>query len=147
MATTGGVNATKIIDTPVSTDDKGKVVDSALSKIDIDQFIKLMIAELQNQDPLNPMDNDKMLAQLSQMRQIGATDRMTTTLDSVLLGQNLTNASALIGKQIGGLDSHNERVTGVVDKVSIVGGAPQVHIGDKTISLKNVSDILPGAAG
>lgn len=146
MATTGAASAAKIVQTPVTTDDKGKVVDSALSKIDIDQFIKLMIAELQNQDPLNPMDNEKMLGQLSQMRAIGATDRMSSTLDSVLLGQNLTNASSLIGKKIAGLDNDKQRVTGVVDKVTIVNGVPSVHLGEKTVGLKNISDILPNDA-
>ena len=45
-----------------------------------------MITELQNQDPLNPMDNTQMLEQINQIRQIGATDKLTSTLDSVLLG-------------------------------------------------------------
>ena len=43
----------------------------------LDDFLKLMIAELQNQDPLDPMENSEMLQQLSQMRSIGATDKLT----------------------------------------------------------------------
>ena len=50
----------------------------------------------QSQDPLDPMDNDQMLNQISQLRSIGATDKLTNTLDSVLLGQNITSSTALI---------------------------------------------------
>ena len=60
--------------------------------------LKAAIAELQSQDPLNPTDNNQMLAQIAEMRQISASDKMTDTLGSLLLGQNLSNASSLIGK-------------------------------------------------
>ena len=49
-------------------------------------FLKLMITELQQQDPLNPMDNKDMLNQIAQIRAVGASDQLTKTLNSVLLG-------------------------------------------------------------
>ena len=45
----------------------------AINDIDLGTFLRLMIAELQNQDPLNPLDNKDMLAQISQIREVGAT--------------------------------------------------------------------------
>ena len=41
----------------------------AYSDIDIDEFLALMIAELQNQDPLDPMDNSEMVQQIGQIRE------------------------------------------------------------------------------
>jgi flagellar basal-body rod modification protein FlgD len=89
---------------------------SSLNDANLDDFLKLMIAELQNQDPLDPMKNSEMLQQLNQIRSIGATDQLTKTLQSVLIGQNLTTASHLLGKQISALADSGENVTGVVDR-------------------------------
>jgi flagellar basal-body rod modification protein FlgD len=115
---------------------------TALRGLDMDNFLKLMITELQNQDPLNPMENSEMLNQISQIREIGATDKLTSTLDAVLTGQNLTSASSLIGKEVKALSDDNEQVSGIVDRVTVTNGVPKLHIGDKTVGLNNISDIL-----
>jgi len=115
-----------------------------LRDLELGDFLKLMIAELQNQDPLNPMDNSEMLQQISQIREIDASTRLTQTLDAVLLGQNLSSASNMIGKLVRGLADNGSFVIGTVDRVSIDGGAPKLHVGPTTVALKNVSDILPG---
>lgn len=113
----------------------------ALGDIDMSQFLNLMIAELQNQDPLNPMSNSEMMQQISQIRSIDSTTRLTDTLDAVLLGQNLANASSLIGKEVRALTDGGGYVTGAVDRVSIVGGEAKVHIGDSQIKLENIAEI------
>ena len=100
----------------------------AINDIDLGTFLTLMIKELQNQDPLNPLDNKDMLAQLSQIREVGATDKLTKTLDSVLLGQNISSATNLIGADISALSDDGESVTGVVDRVSIDKGVPKLHV-------------------
>ena len=100
-----------------------------------------MIAELQNQDPLNPMDNSQMLAQISQIREIGATDDLTKTLESVVLGQNISSASNLLGKEIRGITATGSPIFGEVDRVTIVDGVPSLHIGNEVVTLKNVAEI------
>ena len=118
----------------------------ALRGLDMDQFLKLMIAELQNQDPLNPLENSEMLQQISQIRSVGATDKLTKTLDAVLLGQNLSSGSNLIGKQIKGLSDDAKPVEGVVERVSVANNVTKLHIGNQTVSLTNVGEILPAPA-
>jgi flagellar hook assembly protein FlgD len=99
-----------------------------LNDVNIDDFLKLMIAELQNQDPLNPLDNDELVAQIGQIRSVGATEKLTQTLDSVLLGQNISSATNLIGAEIDAISDDNQRVTGVVDRVSVAKGSPKLHL-------------------
>lgn len=101
---------------------------SALNDLDLDSFLNLMIAELQNQDPLNPLENDQLLAQISQIREVGATDRLTETLDSVLLGQNISSATNLIGAEVEALTDDGERVSGNVRRVTIDGGVPKLDL-------------------
>lgn len=101
---------------------------SAINDVNLDDFLDLMITELQNQDPLNPLQNDQLLAQISQIRQVGATDKLTETLDAVLLGQNITSATNLIGAEIDAISDDNQRVTGVVDRITISDGKPKLHL-------------------
>jgi len=95
----------------------------ALKDIDLDQFLQLMITELQNQDPLDPMDNSQMLQQIGQIRQIGSTDKLSSTLEAVLVGQNLATAGGLIGRQIRAVTDGGQLVEGAVTSVAVASEA------------------------
>jgi flagellar basal-body rod modification protein FlgD len=99
-----------------------------LNDVNIDDFLKLMIAELQNQDPLNPLDNDELVAQIGQIRSVGATEKLTSTLDSVLLGQNISSATNLIGADIDAISDDGQKVSGVVERVSVAQGVPKLYM-------------------
>jgi hypothetical protein len=99
-----------------------------------------MIAELQNQDPLNPLDNKDMLAQISQIREVGATDKLTKTLDSVLLGQNIASATNLIGADITALSDDGEKVEGLVNNVMIDKGVPKLRLNLQTAAAATEGD-------
>ncbi len=101
---------------------------SALNDVDLDDFLNLMIAELQNQDPLNPLENDELIAQISQIREVGATENLTQTLNAVLLGQNISSATNLIGADVVALNDVGQRVSGNVRVVTIVDGQPQLDL-------------------
>ncbi len=120
-----------------------------LRDLDIDQFLGLLIAEMQNQDPLNPMDNAQLLQQISQIREISATNQLSDTLNAVFNGQNLATASSLIGKEITALADNLKDVTGVVDRVTLATDPNdskkqvlKLHIGDAQISMKNIREIV-----
>ncbi len=119
---------------------------SAINDVDLDDFLKLMIAELQNQDPLNPLENDQLLAQISQIREVGATEKLTSTLDAVLLGQNITSATNLIGAEIEALSDDKQRVTGLVNRITISNGQPKLHLdeGSKVALSEEPGDLEKG---
>jgi flagellar basal-body rod modification protein FlgD len=117
--------------------------DDPLGSLKLDDFLKLLIAELKNQDPLEPLKNADILQQVSQIRQIGVSSRLNDTLDSVLLGQNVASAAALINQPIVGLSDSGENVFGYVDSVSIAGGQAKLHVGDQVVSIDKVREILP----
>ena len=83
----------------------------AFSDLNLDEFLGLLITELQTQDPLDPMDNNEILQQVSQMREIESNMRLTDTLQTVLLGQNMSTASSLINRVIVGLTSDGRAST------------------------------------
>ena len=121
-----------------------------LKDLDINQFLQLMISELTNQDPLNPMDNTQLVQQIGAIREIAATDKLSSSLDLVQSGQSLTPASSLIGKNVKALSDDNENVEGVVDRVTIDVDKDnndkrtyRVHVDGKDVDLRNVREVLP----
>ncbi len=67
-----------------------------------DDFYKLLIAELRYQDPMQPMDNAKMVEQVAGIRSIEASTTTTETLQAVARQQNYATAATLIGKAVTG---------------------------------------------
>ena len=104
----------------------------SVKDMDLDVFLELMLTELQNQDPLNPMDNQEMLNTMGQIREISASDKLTSTLDSVLLGQGVATSAGLIGKEVEGLTDDGRRVVGEVQQVAINDGAPILDLAVET---------------
>src|ERR1700753_2503627 len=111
---TAPVTPTKVTSSSSASSQSDSGTTDAINNLDLGSFLTLMIKELQNQDPLNPMDNSQMLTQLSEIRQVGSTDKLTSTLNSVLLGQNISSATNLIGANITALSDDNQQVSGVV---------------------------------
>lgn len=113
----------------------------AFADVNLDDFLKLLVTELQNQDPMSPMENQEILQQISQIREIESNNKLTETLQTVLLGQNMSTAAGLINQMVTGLTDDGEEVTGRVDRVSVVDGIPKLQIGDQTVKLTNVSAV------
>jgi len=107
---------------------------STINELQLEDFFDLMIAELQNQDPLNPLENHELLQQISQIREVGATDRLTETLDAVLLGQNVASATGLLGSEVRALTDDGQNVVGVVDRITISDGQPRLHLTSRSFA-------------
>ncbi len=132
-ATSLGVIGTQGAQNPTGAD--------AFQDMDMQSFIKLLVAELSNQDPMNPMENSEILQQISQMREIASNDLLTKSLEAIKMGQNVATASALIGQTIDGLTDGGNRVIGEVDRISLESGVPKLHVGDYVVDMRNVAGI------
>ena len=68
-----------------------------------DRFLKLLVTQLKNQDPLNPMDNAEMTSQLAQMSTVTGIEKLNSTLNSLVgdIGNSQSmQAAAMIGKTV-----------------------------------------------
>ena len=81
----------------------GKTTTTTSTEDTQDRFLKLLVTQLKNQDPLNPMDNSEMTSQLAQMSTVSGIEKLNTTLsslvDSVGTSQSM-QAAAMIGKNV-----------------------------------------------
>lgn len=86
------------------------------ASIDYDSFLKLLIAQMKNQDPTDPMDASEQVAQLATFSQVEQSIQMNSNLETLITGNALTNASSYIGKTI---TSADEKTSGVVASVRV----------------------------
>jgi flagellar basal-body rod modification protein FlgD len=84
-----------------------------------EDFIKMMITQLQNQDPLEPAKNAELLAQMSQIGQLQTTTALQESLKTLVLQNNLGAAGNMIGKMVEGLDDNGEPMEGLVTSVRV----------------------------
>jgi flagellar basal-body rod modification protein FlgD len=82
MATVTDTTSTPITDL-MSTMNAKKATSSDSVSADTDKFMTLLVTQLQNQDPLNPMDNAQMTSQLAQLQTVTGVNKLNTTLESL----------------------------------------------------------------
>ncbi|SEF77409.1 MULTISPECIES: flagellar hook capping FlgD N-terminal domain-containing protein [Lachnospira] len=105
--------------------------------IDVDGFLQLMVAEMQNQDPLEPTDNSKYMAQLATFTQVEATTEMNDN-------QIKQTASNLVGKYVIMKTSTNNDgfVGGKVDYWEEISDVLYLGIGDKLYDIKDLDTVM-----
>jgi flagellar basal-body rod modification protein FlgD len=84
--------------------------------VDYQSFLKLLIAEMKNQDPTKPMDSTQYVAQLATFSQVEQSVQTNTKLDQIMQSSALSQADALIGRSITSADG---KTTGVVASVKL----------------------------
>ena len=80
-------------------------------------FLKLLMAQLQNQDPMKPMDDTQMIAQMAQFSALEATQQLQQTIQQSNNVQTIFQAGALIGKYVQANNSDGTNTTGAVTGV------------------------------
>lgn len=109
--------------------------------LDADAFMRLLIATLQNQDPLEPVGNDDLLNQLATMRNLQANIELGEALEAITINQQLSTAATYIGRSITGTGTNQQFVTGIADRAFLRDGQAFVGIGDEELALSNVTSI------
>ncbi|GAA4119390.1 flagellar hook assembly protein FlgD [Aminobacter aganoensis] len=86
------------------------------TQVDYNSFLKLLVAQMKNQDPTKPMDSTQYVAQLATFSQVEQSVQMNTRLDQILQGSALAQADALIGRTV---TSPDGKTSGVVAEVRL----------------------------
>jgi len=104
-------------------------------------FLKLLITQLQNQDPTAPVGNEELLQQLSSMRSLQSNIELSDTLKDLNTNQQITSGASFLGTIVTGTTSNNKSVTGVADRVFVDNGNTILGIGDDNVPVKNVTGV------
>lgn len=84
--------------------------------VDYESFLKLLVAQMKNQDPTAPMESTEYVAQLATFSQVEQQVHMNKKLDDILQASALSQASGLIGREV---VSHDSSVTGTVKEIKL----------------------------
>lgn len=108
-------------------------------------YMTLLITQLQNQNPLEPMDNDEMSMQLTQFSQLEQLENMSTQFADVLGALDQSYAKDLLGKEISFEtetdDGLGAAVTGLVEEVTQEGDDIQLLVGNYQVGLEDVLSV------
>jgi len=84
-----------------------------------EDFIKIMITQLQQQDPLDPSKSDQLLTQLSQIKSLESNEALTKNLNGLTLQQSIGAGANMIGKTINGIDEGGDNIEGTVTSIRV----------------------------
>ena len=120
-----------------------------------DEFLKILIAQLQNQDPMQPMQDRDFIAQMAQFSSVEQLMNIQKQLGS--MQQALGMSSSLIGKEITWIASEKESMTvkigndqnkpkesvktGIVESIIVREGIPYAKVGKDEVDLNTISEI------
>ena len=123
-----GTTGTTTTNTTSTTSTKSS---SSLGK---DDFLKLLVTQLQTQDPMNPMDDTQFISQMAQFTSLEQMKNMNTSVQ-------MTQATSYIGKQVTWDNDQGVEQTGVVKSVRMVNSEPKIIIGDQSIALAKITSV------
>jgi flagellar basal-body rod modification protein FlgD len=115
--------------------------------LNANDFIKMMVTQLQNQDPLQPTGSDQLLSQMSQIGQLQSATDLQASLKGLVLQNQIGAAGNLIGKSVSGTDANSQPAQGIVDSVRVGsdGVFLELHNGQE-LPMANVTAIAPAPA-
>ncbi len=117
----------------------------ASNQIQMD-YMKLLVTQMQNQNPLEPMDNNQMTSQLTQISQLEQMESQTSSFAKVMKTTEHSYATSLLGKEVSfhmkTESGELTTATGIVDLVTRgTDGAVELSAGGQTFSMDDVATI------
>lgn len=106
---------------------------AAAASLDYNSFLRLLVAEMKNQDPTKPNDATQYMAQLASFSNVEQAIKTNNKLDALLTTSALSQAEGLIGRTITSADG---AISGEVTAIKIIsGGAVAILEGDKQLPI------------
>lgn len=116
----------------------GAAVQSAFST---DTFMKLLIAELKNQDPQAPTSQAEMTSQISSMAMVEGMNNLNTSFSDVLKLQQLLGGEQMIGHQVE-YQQNGQTASGMVQAVQVTDSGTTLTVDGQSVPIQQVTKIL-----
>jgi flagellar basal-body rod modification protein FlgD len=111
------------------------------------EFLKLLTTQLQNQDPLNPMDDTQSVAELAQFSSLQSMDSLSSAFSAFQSNFSVMQSASLIGKTVSAqstdANGNTTTVQGTIASISVVNGAPEFTLTDSSGKLVTGSNGQP----
>jgi flagellar basal-body rod modification protein FlgD len=104
-------------------------------------FLDLLITQMQNQNPRDPMKSKEMMGQISQLTQLKQTQNLSDKIDQISTSQKSNQYISLIGANVSVKTQSGETHSGQLSKVSFKDGGTQLKVGGTSITSSNIQSI------
>jgi flagellar basal-body rod modification protein FlgD len=132
------VNSTSTTADSLAAQTAARLPQKTLSQQD---FLKLLVAQLSAQDPMNPVSNTDFAAQMAQFSTLQTTQTMQTNLAGLQAGQAVLQANGLLGRTVQVQSALGQLASGVVSAVSIQAGTPSITVNGQSYDLSQVLSV------
>lgn len=105
-----------------------------------DDFLKLLTVQLQNQDPLKPMEDAQFMGQMAQFATLEQSKELNASVATLSTSIGFTSAQQFLGKNVT-LNDGGKEVTGNVSAVMLVSGVPQIMVNGVTYTTDKVTGV------
>jgi flagellar basal-body rod modification protein FlgD len=109
-----------------------------------DAFMGLLLAQMRNQSPMDPMDDNQMISQMAQLNSLQELQKIGAAITELTQSNKFLSASNLIGKKVGYLNSDGENASGLVSSIYMEGDDIMLTIGEDEITLSDVVEVSEG---
>ena len=138
------VNPADAVPTPLSgmTTREAPQSTEANSELGQDAFLKLLVAQLKYQDPLNPADGAEFLAQTAQFTMVEKLSDLEAQGQSTVTSQQQMQAAQLVGRQVTYVDATGNLVEGVVESAEYTPDGQSLTIDGQAVELDNITKVV-----
>ena len=128
--------------TPISSILSGQApAPAAKNEMGQDTFLKLLVAQLRYQDPMNPAEGADFMAQTAQFTSLEKLTQVADLQSEMLAGQRLLGASNMVGRTVTFSGEDGSDITGVVTSARISIDGPVLRVADKDVPLTSVKEV------
>jgi flagellar basal-body rod modification protein FlgD len=112
------------------------------SELGRDQFMRLLVTQLQNQDPLEPVGQQEFIQQLSQFSMLEGIENLNASFGSWMKLQQISQGAQMTGRTVEYIDASGQKHEGVVQAASVKDGVLTLRIDDQDVPIENVTAVL-----
>jgi len=109
--------------------------------LDSSQYMQLLLTELKNQNPMQPMKNTEMMTQFSELTTARAMGEMKNSFTEILKMQKLSGGVDLLGRQVR-YDDGQQSGIGTVESISRSDGQTRLVVDGRSIDLDSVLRVV-----
>jgi flagellar basal-body rod modification protein FlgD len=131
----------QLVGVPAANSAAERVPNKTLTQED---FLKLLIAQLRTQDPLNPMKDTEFIGQMVQFSVLEQNKSMQTAISSMNNTQQIIQANSILGRVVRVVGEDGVISSGVVSSVILDQSTPMIVVNGNIYSLGQVVSVEPG---
>jgi flagellar basal-body rod modification protein FlgD len=106
------------------------------------EFLRILMMQLKNQDPMNPMQDRDFIAQMAQLSTLEATNGLSSHVQAMVAVQQQTQALQMVGHDVEYTNAEGVATTGKVAGVRVDSLPPMLVIGDKEVPVTAVTKVV-----